>query len=329
MIDVQECKFIVLKYFREFESAEPDDLAATVRRYSAAEFRFRGVHPFNDLDSVDAVVDTVWLPMSEAITGLHRRQDIFMGAPNLVDNTIWVTSVGKFMGLLDRPWLGIPATRKLVLIPYAEFNRIDDCEIVETVLMLDILSVMKQAGLNPLPMQTGAEIINLGPRTGDGLLFDAQSKAESKKTQLLMTQRRNDFFGDDMHSPREHLAETWHDDMLWFGPSGIGATGTIERFDEQHQAPLREGLSDVHFNAHVLEHSEGNYGAWFGWPTFFVKQGGGFLGLPASDAETEMRVASICRRDGDKLAETWIFVDMLHYLAKLGLDVLERYATAR
>jgi hypothetical protein len=37
-----------------------------------------------------------------------------------------------------------------------------------------------------------------------------------------------------------------------------------------------------------------------------------------------MRVVDIYRRDGDKLAENWIFIDFLHYMLLLGVDVLER-----
>ena len=43
-----------------------------------------------------------------------------------------------------------------------------------------------------------------------------------------------------------------------------------------------------------------------------------------SDIESEMRVVDLYRRDGDKLAENWIFIDHLHFLKKLGVDLLER-----
>jgi hypothetical protein len=48
------------------------------------------------------------------------------------------------------------------------------------------------------------------------------------------------------------------------------------------------------------------------------------MGLPSSDKRTEMRVVDIYRREGDKLAENWIFIDMLHFLSMQGLDVLGR-----
>jgi hypothetical protein len=37
-----------------------------------------------------------------------------------------------------------------------------------------------------------------------------------------------------------------------------------------------------------------------------------------------MRVVDIYRRDGDKLAENWVFIDLLHWLSMQGLDVLGR-----
>ncbi len=48
------------------------------------------------------------------------------------------------------------------------------------------------------------------------------------------------------------------------------------------------------------------------------------LPWPASSTRTEMRVVDIYRRDGDRLAENWVFIDLLHYLLLLGVDVLER-----
>lgn len=324
MQTIQDSKALVLRYFRALESTPPQQTATTIRSFTAPGYRFRGVHPFNELAGADAVAATVWDPLRTSFTRMQRRQDVFMAGPNLIDGTMWVTSMGKFMGLLDQPWLGIPATGKIALLPYCEFHQVADGRIAESALWVDIISLMKQAGLNPLPVQTGAEIVNPGPRTADGLLFEAQDALESQRTLDLIMRMCHDLVGDDMRSPTEVLARTWHDDMIWFGPSGIGATYTADRYELQHQGPFRTGLEDIRFNGHVLEHAEGRYGGWFGWPNLSMKQGCGFLGLPASERPTEMRVVDIYRRDGDKLAENWVFIDLLHYLRLLGVDVLER-----
>jgi hypothetical protein len=322
--DIQESKAIVLDYFDALERAPADKTAKAIRPFAAADYSFRGVHPFNELNDVDSVAATVWQPLREALTSMQRRQDIFFAGPNLNDETMWVTSMGKFMGLFDHDWLGIPSTGKIALIPYCEFHRIENGQIAESALWVDIISVMKQAGVQPLPVQTGADINNPGPKTGDGLLFDAQDETESQKTLDLIIEMCNDLVGDSMQSVDDMLRKTWHEDMTWFGPSGIGATYTIERYQKQHQGPFRACLRNIVFNGHILEHAEGSYGGWFGWPNLRMNQGDGFLGLPASDTPTEMRVVDIYRREGDKLAENWIFIDFLHYLRLLGVDVLER-----
>ena len=118
------------------------------------------------------------------------------------------------------------------------------------------------------------------------------------------------------------MQENWHDDMLWWGPEGIGATYTIDRYIEQHQKPFRKGLQSRAFNGHVARLAEGNYGGFFGWPNLTLTNGHGFMGLPASEARADMRVIDIYRREGEKLAENWIFIDMLHFLKMQGVDVL-------
>ncbi len=323
----QQAKATALRYFDACEASPAGEIAGVIRDFAAPGFHFRGVHPFNEIGNAEDLAARVWQPMRASFAYMQRRQDIFMAGPNLIDGTMWVTSMGKFMGLFESDWLGIPSTGKIALIPYCEFHRIENGKIAESALWLDIISVMKQAGIQPLPLQTGAELVNPGPKTCDGILLEPQDDAESQQTLDLIMAMCNDLVGDGMRSPSANLSRTWHDDMIWFGPSGIGATFTIDRYQQQHQGPFRAGLRDIEFNGHVLEHAEGNYGGWFGWPNLRMKQGDGFLGLPASETPTEMRVVDIYRRDGDKLAENWIFIDFLHYLKLLGVDVLERCRT--
>lgn len=307
------------------ENARDTSVTAVIDAHTADGYRFRGVHPFNELDGAAAVAETVWQPIKASFHACQRRQDIFMAGRNRIHDAMWVTSMGKLMGLFDEPWLGIPATGKIAFLPYCESHRVENGRIAESALWIDIVSVMQQAGWNPLPMQTGASIINPGPLTHDGLLIEPQDDAESDMTlDLIMRMCRDLVEKDGFQSPNSSLAETWHDDMAWFGPAGIGATYTIPRYQLQHQGPFREGLDDIAFTGHVLEHAEGYYGAWFGWPNLQARASGGFLGLPASDRTTEMRVVDVYRRDGDRLAENWIFIDMLHYLKLLGVDILER-----
>ena len=324
MPNYQDSKALVLQFYEELEAASAGDVGNVLTRYTSSDYRFRGVHPFNEIDGADAVAGTVWKPLIDAFTAMQRRQDIFMAGANNEDGSEWVTSMGNFMGLFDNDWLGIPSTGKITFLPYVEFNRISDGKISESAFFCDIISVMKQVGLTPLPLQTGAEIINPGPRTHDGLLFDIQDPAESKKTFDLANRMCDDLVADGLESPSTTLAKTWHEDMTWFGPSGIGATFTIDRYQEQHQRPFGAGLENIIFNGHVCNYAEGNYAGWFGWPNLTMTSSGGFMGLPAFDRRLHMRVVDIYRRDGNKLAENWIFIDILYWMMQQDVDVLER-----
>ncbi len=329
MTDFQHSKAVVLDYYRALDSTSVDGIAAVIADHVTSDYYWRGMHPFYEQRGAVAVATTFWQPFRAAFSRVQRRPDVFMAGLNDADGfkSEWVCSMGHLMGLFDREWLGIPANGKLAFLRYCEFNRVDGDRITETALFVDILGVMQQVGLHPLPLQTGAAIIAPGPLTHDGLLYAAQPLEEGRKTLALVNQMTRQLTGSDMHSSVGELNATWHDDMLWFGPAGIGAAYTQERYEQQHQGPFADGLDDIVFNGHVSRIAEGHYAGWFGWANLEMKAAGGFLGLPASNRQTEMRVVDIYRREGDKLAENWIFIDLLHYLYKQDLDVLARIKT--
>ena len=111
-------------------------------------------------------------------------------------------------------------------------------------------------------------------------------------------------------------------DRLWWGPHGIGSTFTIERYAKQHAGPFRAAFSDRSGTGHIARLAEGHYGGFFGWPNFTARHDGGFMGLPKSDGKIEFKVIDIYRRGEGKLAENWIFIDILSILYQQGIDVL-------
>jgi hypothetical protein len=161
-------------------------------------------------------------------------------------------------------------------------------------------------------------------------LWEPQADEETSRTLALVNQMKEDLVESaEFGCPSNVLARTWHDGMLWFGPSGIGSTYTIDRYQNQHQGPFSRGLHDVEFNGHVCRFAEGRYAGWFGWPNLTMTPRGGFLGLPSSTKRVDMRVVDIYRRDADKLAENWIFIDLLHWMMQQDVDVLERMRRIR
>ena len=321
-------KSLILSFYDEIEAANANSIAKVIRKFTKPELQWYGVYPFNEQKGGDAVAEVFWIPFLSAWSNVQRRQDIFLAGTSEIDNTDWVISMGHFMGLLDGNWLGLPASRKIAFLRYADFNCIKDGKIIRSSFFCDLIGLMHQLGLNPLPLQTGASFVYPGPRTHDGLLIEPQDQQESQKTLKLVNQMIGDLTvlnknENDCPHP-DLLKKTWHDDMIWYGPAGIGASYTIPRYQEQHQFPFRRGLKDKVFNGHICRFAEGNYAGFFGWPNLTNTPIGGFLGLPASNIAADMRVVDIYRREGEKLSENWVLIDLPWWLKQQGVDVLER-----
>jgi len=230
------------------------------------------------------------------------------------------------MGLFERPWLGIRHTLRIVMLRYCEFNRVVDGRIVETAMFCDIPHLMMQAGQNPFPPQTGAMLVQPGPRTHTGLCYEPQDPARGEATLAAINAMLSNP-GAKFHNKDEaaRLARVWHDDMIWWGPAGIGATFTIERYVRQHSIPFDNALSaGYRFNGHIAKIAEGDFGGFFGWANLTLRNAGGYMGMTAGPGAADMRVIDMYRAEDGKLAENWIFIDILHYLAMQGLDVLKR-----
>ena len=318
----------VLDFYVALNTADPASLTSILKSQLTPDFQWYGVYPFDEQHGPEAVAKVFWIPFLNSWKNVQRRQDVFLAGTSEIDQTEWVISMGHLMGLLDQDWLGMRTTRKLAFLRYADFYCVQEGQLVRGVFFCDLIGVMHQLGIFPLPLQTGVSFLYPGPRTHDGLLFEYQDNRESKKTldlvnRMIADLTTLDISGDDLPTP-DYLARTWHKDMVWYGPAGIGATYTIPRYQEQHQYPFRTGLQGKCFNSHLCRLAEGNYAGFFGWPNLTNTAVGGFLGLPASDRAADMRVVDIYRREGDKLAENWVLIDLPWWLKQQGVDILQR-----
>ena len=335
MTNICDAKSIVRQHMTDFDRAPAEQLIELGSQALSDGFTWRGMHPFYEKTGIESVISDFWRPLRKSLRHLQRREDVFFGGENEVDQgaSVWTCSMGHFVGLFDEDWLGIPRTGRMAHLRYAEFMRVENDKIVESALFFDLIGLMHQAGVYPLPPMTGSYFVYPGPRTHDGVLDMPQDQMETERTIDLMNRMIADLDSINhltgTECPPDLLARTWHEDMIWYGPCGIGATYTIERYQAQHQHPFRLNLADKTYNGHVARVAEGHFGGFFGWANLSNRNTGGFLGLPAAGASSEMRVVDVYRRDGDKLAENWVFIDLPYYLKQQGLDVLERLSQLR
>ncbi|MFC3122477.1 nuclear transport factor 2 family protein [Agaribacter flavus] len=328
MANFQREKSLINNYLNKLEQAPSHAIESIFDEFVSDEFECFAVYPFNQMSSKKEAIDKVWMPLHKAFCRLQRRQDIFMAGRNEYDGKVWVMSMGHFLGLFDRDWLNIRATQKMTMLRYAEFFCIENDKILKSGLFFDIIGFMQMVGMNPLPPTTGNYFVYPGPRKHNGILTEVQSPEAGVKTLKLVEAMIDDLStlnitANDNYPPAI-LAKTWHEDMEWYGPAGIGASYTITRYQQQHSYPFRQQLKDKKFNGHVCRIAEGEFACFFGWPNLTNTSTGGFLGLPGGSQPADMRVADIYSREDDKLKENWVLIDIPYWLKQQGLDIIER-----
>ncbi|MCY4527093.1 MAG: ester cyclase, partial [Anaerolineaceae bacterium] len=211
------------------------------------------------------------------------------------------------------------------------FSRVEDGKVREIMLLLDLVGLLRQCGRQPLPPETGDTRWIPGPRAGDGLRqtkADPADSARSLELVLAMIDALNDYDGETIASMG--MTRFWAEDMRWYGPAGIGSTVALAGFEQHHQVPFLRAFPDrVGGTADTVWIAEGPYVACAGFPVLHMRHLGPYLGYPATGRQVSMRGMDWWRRQGDRLAENWVFVDLPHFFDQLGVDLRERDLAAK
>lgn len=327
-MNFQSEKQIILDFYNGIESSEIEEIPKVLSHYCSEDLLWRGFHPFNEIRGLKNLYSQFWQPFKKSFFNYQRRMDIFLAGYNTISGNegVWVVSMGHLMGLFDNPWIGIKETKKIAMLRYCEFSKIQNGKITEVAMFFDIPHLMLQAGLKPFPSETGISLVQPGPLKHEGLMLNEQNPNEGNKTIEIIENMIKDvkvWTSTSRVSLIEELKKSWNENMIWWGPTGIGSTYTIERYADQHAGPFREIFKERTFNGHLCRISEGNFGGFFGWPNLTLTPSKTFMGIKAAQKSSEMRVIDIYRREGDKLSENWVFIDLLHFWKILGVDILK------
>ena len=314
------------------DARTPAAFARSLRSLHTENAHLRAPFPLEDFKGARQIAQGFWAPLNRAFPDLERRFDILVSAT--LSGRHWTCAAGHWVGTFARDYLGIPATNGAVFLRYAELRRLAaDGRADETLLFVDLLDLMRQAGVWPLPASLGAEMLFPAPATGDGIILTEPDPVESKKTQDLvgaMLIGLSEYSGDLEKLKSMGQTRFWHKQMLWYGPAGIGSTRGLRGFEDFHQRPFLAAFADRRGAEKAACPAENQFGVSFGWPAMRATHtGGGWLGLPPSRAKLTIRVVDFWRRDGDKLRENWVHIDMLHMLSQMGLDVFARLPLLR
>ncbi len=300
------------------------DGAAALESCAAADLRLQAFHPVNEVQGLDALARDFAAPLCQAFPDLQRRPYISIAGEH--KDATWVATTGDFIGSFVNDWLGIRACGHSIHVRFGEFCRVEDGRVRDIMLLLDLVSLLRQCGRQALPPESGATRWIPGPRAGDGLRQSGADPADSARSLdlvLAMIDGLNDYDGQTIASMS--MTRFWTQDMRWYGPAGIGSTVGLEGFERHHQIPFLRAFPDrIGGTEDTVWIAEGPYVACAGFPVLHMRHLGPYLGHPATGVAVTMRGIDWWKRSGDRLAENWVFVDLPDFFDQLDVDLRQR-----
>ena len=313
-------------YCEAFRRADKRAFKNAARRFFASDARINTVHPFNELAGVDAYIATFLDPLQRSFQNL-RRSD-YLAFAGTYDDAIWVTCTGYYSGHFHKPWCGIEPSGALAHLRFGEFHRMKGGEAVESFIYLDIPELMIACCQWPITDSPGKARgftgFLPGPATQDGLVWHDTDPTHSASSYRMVTDMLRSLATED-----EAWRPYWSDDMVWYGPAAFGSFIGIEDFAD-FQVPFEQTFSEWIGGSvegsqtrHFTRFADGDYICSGGWPSLNAVQTKTFLGQPSEGKRLFMRVSDWWRREGDRLVENWVFVDIPHVLRQMGYDLFK------
>jgi predicted ester cyclase len=310
-------------FWQNLSRVNQTDAQHTAADYLHDNFIWNGPHPLNRRQGLDAFIRDFWQPLQAAIPNVERRTDIMFG--DTYNGADWVCATGYFSGSFAADWLGIPATGQQINIRFGDFWRFEGDKIIECYMLLDIPDVMRQAGYPVLANYGGAEGHVPGPLAQDGILLDEHDDSEGRASLNLVERMIHGLLSyDGQNLSSMGMVNFWQDDMLWYGPSGIGTARSLHEFEQYHQIPFLAAFPDRRGGDHKARLAEGRYVATTGWPSINATFSADYLGARATQQPITMRVMDWWKRDGDLLAENWVFIDLPDLMQQVGIDLFAK-----
>ena len=321
----------IIEIMQWMVSAPPAELADALRAGYHDDAQVNVTHPINELRGLAAIGEQLWQPLHHALPDAERRNDIVAGGRYRDGD--WIGCTGHYVGTFEHDWLGIPATRGVVAVRFAEGHELRDGKIATSYLFIDFLDLMRQAGYWPIAPSLGCEMRWLPPMTHDGVILTPQDDAVSRRS-IERVLAMHGALGKYNRQPpsravldQMEMVKHWHPNFMWYGPAGIGTTRGLRGFEDHHQIPFlvafpdRGGTSIGHF----IRIGDGNYAVTGGWGYLQATHtGNDFLGMPATGKRVAMRVMDFYRCDDVTIVENWVPMDIPHLLQQMGIDVFGR-----
>jgi predicted ester cyclase len=289
-----------------------------------ADVVWHGFEPFRHITGTGELWEQVWRPLLTAFPDLTRRPYHFIGGHYEGGN--WTAGTGDLVGTFVNDWLGVPASGQSVHFRFGEFCKVQDGKIVEIRMIVDLPDLMRQAGFNIMLPSFGRDIWIPGPLAGDGFFSDEQDTAESEKSLRLVEDMifggLNSYDGESQES--QGLERYWHHDMVWHGPVGIGSVYGMDEFKRNAQGPIVGAFPDRRGPGHQARIAEGLFAASTGWPSLVGTHVNRYMDWEPTGERIGWNIMDFWRRDGDKLRENWVMIDLIGAAKASNVDLWAR-----
>lgn len=311
-------------------AGDPAGLLGALRALLAPDALVQLAFPFEKLTGPEEFYTQAYRPLLEAFPDLERRDFICLAGQS--GEAQWVGCAGHYLGVFERPWLGIPPTRQLAGMRYHEFFRVVEGQVVEIQALWDIPHLMMQAQAWPLAPSLGVDWLAPGPATQDGLGPRPDEAAATEANRQLVMDMLTAMGRHPLAGGVEvmQLEKYWHPRMNWYGPAGIGSFRGLAGFRRGHQIPFLKAMPDRTGSVNAspsraVLFADGAYVATTGWPNMqMTLTGDGWLGIAPAGQPLTMRSLDFWRCENGLIRENWVLVDLLHVYHQLGVDVLAR-----
>jgi len=319
----QQNKAVVWSYWQRMNSGGSADIISQTLN---PDVIWHGFQPLRNLNGAGAIWSQFWQPLLDAMPDLRRRPYFFIGGH--FEGGDWVAGTGDFIGTFAYDWaLGhvvIPASCSSVHLRFGEFCRVENGRITEIRIIIDLPDLLRQTGITLLPPNYGRDIWIPGPLAGDAICLNAQDPSASEKTLGLVEEMifggLNKYDGKDQAS--QELELYWHPHMVWHGPVGIGSAYSIDEFKQNAQGPIVHAFPDRRGVGHQARIGDGRFAASTGWPSLAGTHLQPYMNWPPTGKRIGWNIMDFWKRDGDKLLENWVMIDLIGAALESEVDLL-------
>jgi len=187
--------------------------------------------------------------------------------------------------------------------------------------LIDVVNLFEQVGYAVLPPAPMAMDGYRAPNAMDGYPAPLSSAVRPEDTRRSERVWRAALEEDLVRNAGG--ARWWAEDMVWYGPGGVGTAHSRLEYVTHFLGPLHRGFSNVSLALDLLL-CEGKYcGAHF---YLHATHTGPWLGEAATGRRVRIRCGAHAHLEGGRLVEGWLIIDVARAFADMGVDL---YARAR